>query len=144
MSLILSWVLFPLVLAAIGAGWGVIVERAAGARVNDALLLPLGLAAALVVAGTITTFTATAPASVTVIAVGSVAGLIFAWPGRRLGRWPALVAVGVLLAYGAPVLLSGQATFTGFIKLDDTSTWFNVIDTLISHGRSVAGLPAST
>ncbi|HEY3865833.1 MAG TPA: hypothetical protein VGL54_07095 [Solirubrobacteraceae bacterium] len=144
MSLILSWVLFPLVLVAIGAGWGAIVERAAGARVNDALLLPLGLAAALVVAGTLTAFAATAPAAVTVVACGAVAGLLFAWPGGRLSRWPLLAALGVLLAYGAPVLLSGQATFLGFVKLDDTATWFNIIDNVMSHGRSVAGLPPST
>ena len=144
MSLILPWVLFPLVLAVIGAGWGVIVERAAGARVNDALLLPLGLAAALVVAGTLTAFSGTAPAAVTVVAVGAVAGLVVSWPGRRIGRWPFLAALGVLLVYGAPVLLSGQATFTGFIKLDDTSTWFDIIDRVMSHGRSVAGLPDST
>ena len=144
MSLILSWVLFPLVLAAIGAGWGVIVERAAGARSNDALLLPLGLAAALVVAGTLTAFTATAPAAVTVVALGAVAGLIFAWPGRRLPLWPLLGAVGVLLVYGAPVLLSGQATFTGYLKLDDIANWFNAIDHVMSHSRSVSGEPPST
>ena len=145
MSLILSWVLFPLVLAAIGAGWGVVVERGAGARVNDALLLPLGLAAALVVAGTLTAFTATAPAAVPVVGVGTVAGLALAYAGRRrLGRWPLLAAVGALLVYGAPVLLSGQATFTGFIKLDDTSTWFNVIDHVMSHSRSVSGELPST
>ncbi len=144
MSLILSWVLFPLVLVTIGAGWGVIVERAGGAQVNDALLLPLGLAAALVLAGTVTAFTAAAPAATTLVAVGAAAGLIFAWPGRRLALWPLLAALGVLLAYGAPVLLSGQATFLGFIKLDDTSTWFNIIDNVMSHGRSVTGLPSST
>ena len=53
---------------------------------------------------------------------------------RRVGRWPLLAAVGVLLVYGAPVLLSGQATFTGYIRLDDTATWFNVIDNVMSHG----------
>ena len=42
------------------------------------------------------------------------------------------------------MLLSGQATFTGFIKLDDTATWFNVIDNVMSHGRSVAAKPPST
>ncbi len=145
MSLILSWALFPLVLGAIGAGWGVIVERAAGTRVNDALLLPAGLAAALVIAGTLTAFTATARAAVPVVAVGTVVGLVLAWRMRRgVGRWPLLVAVGVLLVYGAPVLLSGEATFTGFIKLDDTSTWFDVIDHLMSHARSVSGELPST
>src|SRR5271165_2282595 len=135
LSMIVSWVLFPLVLAAIGAGWGAAVERASGARVNDALLMPLGLAAALVVAGTLTAFTATAPAAVTVVAVGAVAGLVLAWPGRRLFGWPLLAAVAVLLCYGAPVLLSGQATFLGFVKLDDTATWFNIIDHVMSHAR---------
>jgi hypothetical protein len=144
MSLILAWVLVPVVLAAIGAGWGVVVERAAGTRVNDALLLPLGLAAALVVAGTLTAFTATAPAAVPLVPAGAAAGLLFAWPRRRLGRWPLLAAVGVVLVYGAPVLLSGQATFTGFIRLDDTSTWFNIVDHVMSHARSVSGEAPST
>jgi hypothetical protein len=144
MSLILSWVLFPLILAAIGAGWGAVAERAAGAPLNDALLVPLGLASALVVAGILTTFTATAPAAVPVVAAGAAAGLIFAWPGRRLGGWPLLAAVGVVLVYGAPVLLSGQATFNGFVKLDDSSTWFNIVDHVMSHARSVSGEPPST
>jgi hypothetical protein len=145
MSLILSWVLFPLVLAVIGAGWGVIVERAAATRVSDALLLPVGLAAALVLAGTLTAFTGTAPAAVPVVGAGGVAGLVLAWrERRRVGRWPLLAAAGVLFVYGAPVLLSGQATFTGFIKLDDTATWFDITDRVMSHARSVAGLAPST
>jgi hypothetical protein len=143
-SLILSWILFPVLLGAIAAGWGSIVERAAGARLDGALLLPLGAAAALVIAGTLTAFAATARAAVPVIAVGAVAGLVLGWPWRRPGRWPGLAAVGVLLVYGAPVLLSGDATFTGFVKLDDTATWFNIVDHVMSHARSVSGEPPST
>jgi len=41
----------------------------------------------------------------------------------------------VLIVYGAPVLLFGQATSLGFIKLDDTATWFNIIDHVMSHAR---------
>ena len=74
MSLILPWVLFPLVLAALGLGWGRLVELASGARLE-----------------------------------------------------------GALLVYGAPVLLSGQANFLGYIRLDDTGTWFNIIDNVMSH-----------
>jgi len=167
-SLILSWVLFPLLLAAIGAGWGVLVERTAATRVNDVLLLPLGLAAALIVAGTLTTFSATAPAAIPVVAVGAAAGLILlAWPslagranpaaGRKPaverqtpprrwqlpGLWPLLAAVGALLVYGAPVLLSGQATFTGYVKLDDTATWFNIVDVVMSHSHSLTAVRAA-
>jgi hypothetical protein len=144
MSLILSWVLFPLVLLVLGAGWGALVERLSGVTLDGVVIVPVGLATALVIAGTLTAFAATAEAAVPLVGVGAVAGLIFVWPGWRLGRWAALAALGVLLVYGAPVLLSGQATFTGFIRLDDTATWFNVIDHVMSHGRSVAGQPPST
>ena len=145
MSLILAWGLFPLVLGAVGLGWGALAERAGGTELDSSLLIPLGLATALVVAGTVTAFSAIAPATVVVVAAGAAVGLVFAWRGRRWpGGWPLLAAIGVLLVYGAPVLASGQATFTGYIKLDDTATWFNVIDNVISHGRSVSELPSST
>jgi hypothetical protein len=143
MSLIVAWVLFPAVLAALGAGWGAIAERAAGAPLPAGLLLPTGLAAALVVAGTLTAFAPTAPAAVPVVAAGAGAGLLLL-PRRLPSPWLVLLVLGVLLAYGAPVLLSGHATFTGFIKLDDTSTWFNIVDHVFSHARSVSGEQPST
>lgn len=145
MSLILSWALFPLVMVALGVGWGFLAERAADTRIDSALLVPLGLAAALVVGGTLTTFDLTAPAAVPVVAIGALAGLPLAWTERRrLWGWPMLVALGVLLAYAAPVLLSGQATFAGFVRLDDTATWFNIVDHLSSGPPHSGGDLSST
>src|SRR3954451_24973346 len=66
------------------AGWGMIAQLAAGAPVAGALLLPLGLAAAIVVAGTLTAFTATAPAAAPVVGAGAVVGLVLGCPARRL------------------------------------------------------------
>ena len=145
MQLILAWVLFPFVLALIGAGWGFLVDRLSGGQVNGALLLPLGLAAALVVAGTLNAVAFTAPATVPVVAVGAAVGLPFAWRGRRrLSGWALLAALGALLAYGAPVLLSGHATFSGFLTLDDTAYWFNIIDHISSGPDTPSGeLPSS-
>jgi hypothetical protein len=155
-SLLLAWVVFPVVLGAVGAGWGLLVERASGRSLGGALLIPTGLAAALVVAGTLTAFAGSAPAAVPVIGVGAVAGLLVAAFGARvggaeskprwalIGRWPLLAAAAALVVYGAPVLLTGQATFTGFVKLDDTATWLNIADIVMHHGRSVTSLPQST
>ena len=42
------------------------------------------------------------------------------------------------------MLLSGAATFAGYIKLDDTATWLALIDRALGHGRSLAGLGPST
>jgi hypothetical protein len=142
--MILSWLVYPLVLAALCAGWGVLVEKLAGAQVRDVLLLPVGFAAVLVVAGLLTAFSGSAPVAAPLCAVGGVAGLLWGRPWRRLSRWPMLAAIGVVLAYGAPVLLSGHPTFLGYLRLDDSATWFDIVDNIMSHGRSVAGLPQST
>ena len=142
--MILSWVLFPLVLAAIGLGWGALVQWIAGERQLGALTIPIGLASAIVVAGILTAFSGTASLAEPVAAIGALAGVGYVWGRARLGAAPALAAIGVLLVYGAPVILSGEATFLGYVRLDDTATWFNLIDQLFSHGRSFANLPSST
>jgi hypothetical protein len=145
MSLIVAWILFPLVLALIGAAWGSLIERAAGESLDDALLLPVGLAAALVVAGTLGAFTATSPLAAPVIAIGTLAGLPGVWAARQRFRgWHLIVAAAVLFVFGAPVILSGQATFAGYIKLDDTSYWLNIMDHLRTGPHAADGELPST
>jgi hypothetical protein len=147
LSLIASWALFPVVLAAVGTGWGVIAQRLAGAKLPGALVVPIGLSAAIVVAGLLTAWSATAPAAITVLGAGAAVGLALGWPERgrlRGALWPGLAALGVLIVYGAPVLLSGQATFAGYVRLDDTATWLAIADQVMSHGRALAYLPSST
>ena len=144
MSMILSWILFPLVLAALGLGWGALVEWASGERTLGALAIPLGLAAVIVVCALLTAFSGSAPAAAPVAAAGGALGLVRAWRRVRIAPAAAIAAVGVLAIYGAPVILSGQATFLGYVKLDDTATWLGFIDQFFTHGRSVAALPVST
>ncbi len=146
-SLIASWVAFPLLLAAIGLGWGVLVERAAGmlgrrhARDPDRVR-----GSALVVAGMLTSFAASASAATPIVAVGAGAGLIvLVWPRLLPGDDPPRTeserasAAGACPAAGPhsrrsahcsstarPCCSPGEATFTGYVKLDDTATWFNV------------------
>jgi hypothetical protein len=147
LTFVIAWAAFPLVLCAVGLGWGALVEELSGARLQSgALVVPLGLAAVIVVAGILTTNAVTARLAVPVVGVVAVVGLVRSrglvarWPKPG---WPALAALGVLLAYGAPVLATGTATWTGYIKLDDTSTWLAITAQMFSHGRSTAGLPPS-
>jgi|GEM_PF-421624 hypothetical protein len=144
MSLILSWALFPLVLAAIGLGWGALVQWFAGHEELGPLTIPIGLATAICVAGMLTAFSGTAELAAPLTAIGALLGVGFVWGRARLGAAPALAAIGVLFVYGAPVIMSGEATFLGYVRLDDTATWFNLTDALFSHGRSFSSLPVST
>ena len=141
--MILSWVVFPLVLAALGLGWGAIIEWISGDRLGP-YTIPVGLAAVILVAAVLTAFSATAPAAAPAAAAGGLVGLAVAWRRTRVPL-PALAAgVGVLLVFGAPVILSGQASILGYVRLDDTATWLALIDQFFAHGRSVASLPTST
>ena len=58
--------------------------------------------------------------------------------GWRPDPWAVALAGALLLVYGAPVILSGHATFAGYLKLDDTATWLSIVDRLLAHGRSLS------
>jgi hypothetical protein len=140
-----AWLVFPLVLALVCFGCGLLLEAGAGTRLPQPLVLPAGLAAVIVIAQITTS---TVPRATTpVVVAAAVVGFVLRPPWRvswRALRWPLGAAVAVFALYAAPVVLSGQATFAGYIKLDDTATWFALSDRVMDHGRSTAGLPVST
>ena len=141
-GLLIAWVLFPLVLAALSLGCGLLVEAASGIRLR-VLLLPTGFAAIIVIAQLVTLSASTARFAPWVVAVVALAGLVVSrpWRNRRPDRWPAAAGLGTFAAYAAPVVLSGSATFAGWIKLDDGATWLAITDRMMTHGRSLAGVP---
>jgi len=146
MSMFSAWVIYPVVLALLCGGLGLLVDLLSGRRLPGTLVVPVG-GAAMIVVGEFTTATeATAKLTVPAIVALAVLGAGLSWPWR-FGRpdWlPALVALGVFLAFGAPVIASGHPTLPGYIKLDDTATWLAMTDRLIEHGRNLSGLEASS
>jgi hypothetical protein len=62
----------------------------------------------------------------------------------RIDPWAVGCAALAFVGFGLPVLLSGEATFAGYIKLDDTATWMAFTDRTMEHGRSLAGLQPSS
>ncbi len=144
--MLIAWIAFPVALGLVVLGLGLLVGRISGTRVPGALLAPLGFAA-LVVAGEFTTSAAsTAKLTVPAVLALAVAGFVVGrpWRDRRPDGWAIGCALGVFAVFAAPIVLSGEPTFGGFIKLDDTATWFALTDRVMSHGHSLAGLPPST
>ncbi len=147
MTLIVPWLLFPAVLGALALGAGLLVEEAAGTRLRSGLRLPTGLAL-IIVAGLFTTATrSTAQLTVPLAVALAVAGFLLAT--RRRGKIRprparAILAAATYAAYAAPVVMTGQATFTGYVKLDDTASFAGFTDQIMSRGRDLAGLAPST
>ncbi|KKK55014.1 hypothetical protein LCGC14_3078850, partial [marine sediment metagenome] len=146
-SLIVAWLVFPALLGLLSLGSGLLVERAAGTRVSGLLLIPLGLALVIVATQIATYWDATAELAtplVVAIALTGFATSVSRLRGSVVDLWAVAAAAGVFAVFAAPVVLAGSSTFAGYTLLGDTSIHFVLIDRVMEHGRSLAGLAPSS
>ncbi len=123
MDLLAAWLLYPLALTVLALGLGLLVERAAGWQVPGALLLPLGVAALLVVARIVTAQRPTASFGLAVVVLLAAAGLALGFGRLRALRpdpWLAAAALAIFAIFAAPVLASGEPSLAGYLALPDT------------------------
>jgi hypothetical protein len=145
MTLAVPWLVVPALLAAASLGLGLLAEHVVGFRLPWPLLMPSGFALCVVALSLLTMSPATAPFASPTVSALAAAGLLLALPSRRRpDGWAAASALGVYACFAAPIVLSGSATFAGYISLDDTATWLAFADRALLHGRSLAGLAPST
>ena len=143
--MIAAWIAFPLVLLALALGCGLLLEAAAGARLPGTLLVPAGLAVVMVAAQFPTAWDSTAKLATPLVVVLAVAGFVLARSRRpRLDRWAAAAGMGAFAVYAAPIVLSGDNTVAGYLKIEDTATWLTITDQVMHHGRNLADLPPSS
>src|SRR5262245_24278452 len=146
MTLVIAWIVLPLVLSVLSLGCGLLLETVSGMRLPGALLLPGGFIVVSLAAYFAHMTDATARLETPLAVALSLAGYGVSRPWKRfqLDRWLAGAAAGVYAVFGAPVLLSGQATFTGYIRLDDTAAYMAMVDRAATHSYNNAGLHSST
>jgi hypothetical protein len=145
-ALVLCWIVFPSLIGLLSLGLGLLVERAARTKLPAELLMPVGFAAMVCVALFATMTPATARLALPLVLAFAVVGLAASLPSRlpRIDPWAAAAALGIFAAFAAPVVLSGDATFAGYVKLDDTATFLALAERALEHGRSLEGLAASS
>jgi len=133
------------VLGGLSLGCGRLVEAIVGEHLPGPLVLPVGLTIVILTGQFATLTDATAELSAPLAVALAAAGLLLVPPWRGRHRaWPAGAAVAAFAAFAAPTVLSGRATFDGYIKLDDTATYFAMTDRVMEHARSLAHLAPST
>jgi hypothetical protein len=146
MALFVAWLVFPVVLGLISLGCGLLLEKVAGLELPAALLLPLGF----VVFSLATQFAhmsdATAELATPLAVVVALVGFGLSLPGslRRVDGWLVTTGAAVYAVFAAPTVLTGRATFLGYIKLDDTATYLAMLDRAGHHGYDATGLGPST
>lgn len=146
MSLLVPWLLFPATLGILALGCGLLLERITTGRLPGALIAPAGLSVIVVAASFLTHAGASARLTVPAIVGLATAGLVCGIGRVRVRQVavPLAAAVIVFGAYAAPVALSGQATFAGYIELDDTATFLALTDRVMEHGPNTTGLAPSS
>jgi len=143
-TFLLAVLVFPLLLAALSLGTGLLVQRLASAVVPALLLIPLGFAATVGVSQLTTWSGATAPLTPAVLIVLALAGFIVSrrdalarWRGRRSGWWWGWSAgVAAYTAAAAPVILTGHVTFPGYLLDTTGAIQLMGAERLISEGHS--------
>jgi hypothetical protein len=146
MDVLLCWLIAPAGLLLAVVGLSLLVERGTGLALPWTLRPALGMAVAIVLVQLGTATEATAKLTLPAILVLAILGLYL---GRRLPpRRPSGIEIGVAVAvftlFALPFVVIGEATFAGYIKLDDTATWLGLTDHVFAHGRGNLVEPAGS
>ena len=148
-DLLIAWVVAPLVLIALCLGAGLLTNVLVGSPRLGLLTAPIGAAVLIVVATIVTLTSALAPFAVWLMAALAAAGWI-TWFVRGRGRTlraSTAAVVGALVtfaAFAAPVVMSGEATWAGWLKLDDGASWLAFTDYVLTAGHTVPQPMTST
>ncbi len=137
----------PLAMFVTTTGLGLLAERLVRARLPNGLLAPLGFCVATSVLLVIYSLGAHVAVAAAVLVAGTVLGFVLARSGLRARinpGWAGLAGLAVYGLYAAPVLLSGNWTWSGYNFLNDTAVQFLLIEHLKSSGTDVASLPLTT
>ena len=142
---------YPLVLAALCVGAGLLVDRLSGGFL-PALLLPTVGAAALIAVSQLETYVAfAAPGTPYVMALLALAGVVISRERiAQLVRIPARsvwLLVPPLLVYVlalAPVIFAGRPSFSSYLVLGDSAIHMLGADFLLHHGQDYSHLDLAT
>jgi hypothetical protein len=144
---VLTTLVYPVALAALCLGAGLLVDRASAGLLPAPLLITVGVAALIALSQLTTYASALAPATPYVMAAVALAGFVLARGrlralalGARERPWPVIASV---LAYAialAPVLLAGRTSFSSFMALSDSAVHMIGADFLIHHGQDYGHL----
>jgi hypothetical protein len=149
-SFIFGCILFPLVLLALSVGGGLLVRRLGAGWLPAGLVVPVGFALLVVVCSFATYIHWMAPAAGYIALAFALLGFALEWragtlrlPSMEGVPWGALAALVAFAAIGAPTLLTGTPTWTGYTRIVDIGLQMDFAQHLADAGRAAAGNASS-
>lgn len=147
---VLTTLVYPVVLALLCLGAGLLVDRVSGGWLA-AMLLPAVGAAALIAVSQLSTYaTPLAPATPYLLVAVALTGFVLARERAHTlacaartssgARWQLVVCPFAYLLALAPVLLAGRPTFSSYMALADSAVHMLGADFLIHHGQNYSHL----
>ncbi len=144
---VLTVLVYPVVLALLCLGTGLLVDRCSGRFLPTALLPGVGAAGLIALSQLSTYLSPLAPATPYLIAATALGGLALSRSrlallieSARCWWWLVAVPVLVYLLALAPVLLAGRPSFSSYMALADSAVHMVGADYLIHHGQDYSHL----
>jgi hypothetical protein len=144
---VVTTLVYPLLLAALCLGAGLLTDRFSGGFLPAPLLPALGAATLIGLSQLSTYVDVLAPSTPYLFAAAAIAGFALARARVRtlMGRtreqpWPVLASAAVYMIAIAPVLLAGRPSFSSFMALSDSAVHMIGADFLMRHGQDYAHL----
>ena len=137
----------PLALGILCLGVGLCIERLAGARLPNALLVPLGFSGLVVLLLPGYALGAGNGLALPLALAAALAGLALARDGVRSRVWPGWPGAAAVAAFAlvlAPEALTGHWTWSGYDFVNDTATHMVLADHLKGWGASLGPPPVSS
>jgi hypothetical protein len=139
---------FPLLLAVLSLGNGLLLGRLAGVRLPALLVLPVGFGTLVVVAQFTTRAAATAPLTPWFLVALALLGFAVArkelterWRARRRGfAWGPLAALATYAIVSAPILGAGRLTFPGYLLDTTAAVQMMGAEWLLHHGNNYSAI----
>jgi hypothetical protein len=149
-SFISGAIVFPLVLLGLSAGGGLLVRRLGGGSLSGVLVLPVGFGLLVATCAFATYISWLAPAAGYFVLAFALAGLLLEARAGTLRAprlhgipWPVLGALFAFAAIGAPTLLTGTPTWSGYSRIVDIGFQMDFSNHLAAAGRAALGAIAA-
>ncbi len=147
-EMILAWLVAPLALFLICLGLGLLIKTTSKQRSKVTTLTAAGFLLLIVIGSLLTVSSVTAPSMPYIIVVLSVLGLvrgaIYRKDATEFELLPIIGGALTFIVFSLPVLAYGRPSWAGWVKLDDTASFFAVTDRIMNAGQSVPGVVTST